>query len=247
MSSPKKLLAAPTVAPRIVIVDDDERYLSELTAYLRAHGCDVRGLTDGQEVEAAIVGFMPDLVVLDQRLGVTNGTQILREIRSWSNIPCIVVTAISDPMDRVVNLEIGADDEVEKSAPSRELLARIRAVLRRSTRSSTDGDVDTNSVAMRGWEFSIPLRELRRPDGSLLHLTTAEFNALQVLVSSGGKPVRRDVLCQRVFGRAHRPEDRSVDTIINKLRRKLEPGRESRSIQTVRPLGYLFTGFPGDE
>jgi DNA-binding response OmpR family regulator len=226
-----------------MVIDDDPRYATELAAYLRTHGCQARCVHDASEVEATIVAFDPSLILLDQRLGTTTGTDVLRQLRNWSNVPCIVVTAMSDPMDRLVNLEVGADDEVDKSVSPRELLARIRAVLRRG-RTEGPAQEPASSVPMRGWNISLQERELRRPDGSLCHLTTAEFDTLQLLLKAAGRPVRRATICERVFGRAFRIGDRAVDTIVTKLRRKLEPNAEARCIKTVRPLGYVFTGFP---
>lgn len=234
-----------TETPRILLIDDDPRYGNELSAYLQMHGCRLRAIADPRQVQSTFVAFAPDLVLLDQRLGVTTGTEVLRELRTWSNVPCIVVTGMPDPTDRVVNLEVGADDEVDKSVPSRELLARIRAVLRRNARASTQAEpAGQEPMPMRGWKFSPQLRELYRPDGTLCHLTSAEFDTLNLLHMAGGKAVRRSAICERVFGRPFRQGDRSVDTIVAKLRRKLEPGGASRAIKTVRPFGYVFTGFP---
>lgn len=237
-----------TEMPRILLIDDDARYSAELAAFLQVHGCRFRSIADPRQIQSVFVAFTPDLVLLDQRLGLTTGTEVLRELRTWSNVPCIVVTGMADPMDRVVNLEVGADDEVDKSVPPRELLARIRAVLRRNARGSAPAQHPAEAaVPMRGWVLASQLRELRRPDGTLCHLTSAEFETLHLLFMAGGKPVRRSAICERVFGRPFRAGDRSVDTVVAKLRRKLEPDGSTRAIKTVRPFGYVFTGFPEPE
>lgn len=232
--------------PRVLIIDDEARYCEELAAYLDLYGCVVSTITDASGVEEAILKLSPDLIILDQWLGPTTGTQILRRLRHWTSVPCIVVTGVPNSTDRVLNLEVGADDEVDKSIPPRELLARIRAILRRDQRtdpSPAGGDIAQRND--RGWSFFEELRELRRPDGSLCHLTSAEFETLRILIHAAGELVQRSQICERVFGRPFRPGDRSVDTIVGKLRRKLNPdgGGKGQNIKSVRGVGYVFTGF----
>lgn len=236
-----------TDSPRIFLIDDDPKYNAELSSYLELYGCEVRSTTDPRQLESVLAAFEPNLILLDQRLGSTTGTQVLRDLRSRSSVPCIVVTGLPDMMDRVLNLEIGADDEVDKSVSPRELLARIRAVIRRSLRRAAAAEQEGGAASMGGWSFLPKVRELRRPDGSVCHLTSAEFDTLQLLYASAGKPVQRAAICERVFGRPFRAGDRSVDTVIAKLRRKLEPDGAGRAIKTVRPFGYVFVGFPGDD
>lgn len=234
-----------TETPKVLLVDDDPRYSTELGAYLQIYGCNLRTIGDPRLLQATALSFDPDLILLDQRLGVTTGTEVLRDLRTWSSVPCIVVTGMPDPTDRVVNLEVGADDEVDKSVPARELLARIRAVLRRANRNGTTlATTPPYGVPLRGWTLAAPLRELRRPDGSLCRLTSAEFETLNLLYMAAGKPVHRSAICERVFGRPFRAGDRSVDTVVAKLRRKIGPGGVLQCIKTVRPFGYVFTGFP---
>lgn len=233
--------------PRVLIVDDDKGYCEKLASYLAVYGCETACLTEPEEFEVSFEAFRPNILLLDQRLGATTGTEVLRRLREQSDVPCIVVTGMPDPTDRVVNLEVGADDEVDKSTSPRELLARIRAVLRRSERASLPEATQDLTAPLSGWTLSRRLRELRRPDGSLCRLTTAEFETLLILQAAAGKPVRRVTLCERVFGRPYRPGDRAADTVVKKLRQKLEPDQEPRIIKTVRPLGYVFTGFPAVE
>lgn len=244
MNKPMQSRGSVTLSPRILLVDDDRNYVEKLAAYLALYGCETALVTETEEIEPSVETFRPDIVLLDQRLGTTTGTQVLRRLRERSDVPCIVVTGMPDPTDRILNLEVGADDEVDKSTSPRELLARIRAILRRTERMAEAQAPHRTGSPMGGWTLSRHLRELRRPDGSLCNLTTAEFETLLVLQAAAGKPVRRPTICERVFGRPYRPGDRAVDTVVKKLRQKLEPGEEPRIIKTVRPLGYVFTGFP---
>ncbi len=232
--------AWPT-SPRILLLDDDGAYAGQLAAYLEAHGCIVRAALTVAEFDRELGGFRPDLVLLDQRLGEITGTEVLRGLRARTRVPCIVVTGLSDTTDRIVNLELGADDEIEKSAPPRELLARIRAVLRRHGEHAAPGAEDTVGWG-GGWVLSLARRELRQPDGTPCPLTTAEFEMLRLLVESAGVPVSRATLCERVFGRRHEPSDRAVDTVVRKLRYKILDRGGDPAIRTVRPVGYVFVG-----
>ena len=235
----------PAGRPRIFLLDDDPAYCEQLSAYLELQGYTVLAALDATRLESCLADFAPDLVLLDQRLGQTTGTEVLKRMRQHSNVPCIVVTGLSDPLDRIVNLEVGADDEIEKLVAPRELLARIRAVLRRGARTSPPETVaEAAAPTEGGWNFLISKRELRRPDGSVCHLTSAEFELLRLLHEAAGAPVSRATLSERVFGRTFAAHDRAVDTAVNKLRRKLEPGSDSTVIKSVRPIGYVFAGFP---
>lgn len=218
-----------------------------MSAYLESQGCQVVAIQDPALLDATLTSTPVDLLLLDQRLGVTTGTDILLRIRGRTNLPCIVVTAQSDAVNRIVNLEIGADDEVEKSIPPREMLARIRSVLRRGRRmASAIPAGGAAEGADPGWRLSVPRRELRRPDGTLCHLTTAEFDTLRVLYDAAGTPVSRTVLYSRVFGRSFAPADRAVDTVVRKLRVKIGDAEAQRIIKTVRNVGYMFAGFSPD-
>ena len=243
---PAEDLAAPS-QPRLLVLDDDKAFGEQLSAYLEANGCTVRAEQDARQLDAVMASFQPDLVLLDQRLGETTGTEVLKRLRERSNVPCIVITGMSDPTDRIVNLEIGADDEIDKTVPRRELLARIRAVLRRGARPAPPAPAAATAEPAAdagGWVFSVIKRELWRPDGTPCRLTTAEFEVLRLLHEKEGVPVSRITLSEQVFGRPYEVGDRAVDTAVNKLRRKIEPGEESTAIKSVRPMGYVFAGFP---
>lgn len=242
---------AAAIKPRILMLDDDKAYCDQLSAYLGLHGFTVIPALTASEFEEKLGVTNPDLILLDQRLGETTGTEVLKRIRGNTTVPCIIVTGLSDTMDRIINLEIGADDEIDKAVEPRELLARIRAVLRRGARRDAAPAVGAPAVSAAapapsasGWRFSAATRELRRPDGSLCHLTSAEFEVLRLLHDSTGVPVARTVLSEKVFGRSYEVGDRAVDTVVKKLRQKIQPDGEPTFIQSVRPVGYVFVGFP---
>lgn len=227
--------------PSILILDDDREYCDAMGTYLESNGCRVVTIQEPNALDSALLEVNPDLLLLDQRLGSTTGTNVLLRIREMTSLPCIIVTGRSDAVDRIVNLEVGADDEVEKIIPPREMLARIRSVLRRSRAAAIVAPLAP--MRLTGWNFSAQRRELRRPDGSLCPLTTAEFEALHALHEAMGCAVSRSALSERVFRRPYDANDRAVDTVIRKLRRKIDEPDEPRVIKTVRPVGYMFAGF----
>ena len=231
---------------RLLIVDDDSEIRAELSAYLSAHFFWVQTAANGAEAERCLAERAFDIVLLDLWLGNENGFDVLRRLRQTRNTPCIMVTAQDEATDKVVGLELGADDYLVKPVNLRELLARIRALIRRSgggestapSLSPADGDGAMN------WKFDPMRRSLRAPDGTPVPLTTAECDVLIELVSREGQPQTRDELCRRVFNREWNPYDRGLDGIIVKLRRKLEPNPDNPLvIKTVRGRGYVFTGF----
>lgn len=234
----------------VLLVDDDPDIRAEVREYLEGNGFSI---TEAPDVRTALTKFGSrrfDLVVLDLWLGKENGFDFLREIRQTHSTPCIMVTAHGETTDKVVGLELGADDYVVKPVNLRELLARIRALLRRSGRSGPD----TRRISItkpdggdngNSWRFDPVRRNLLSPEGELVPLTTAECDLLIELVAHEGRPQTREDLCRRVFNRQWQPYDRSLDSIVVKLRRKLEPNPDHPMvIKTIRGKGYLFTGFP---
>ena len=225
----------------IILVDDDADFNEELSLFLEAHGIRCAAVTDPGLLMPLMQEIEPDLLVLDQRLGAVTGLDLLREVRATSPIPCMILTGLEDPIDRILGLELGADDYVQKTAMPREILARIRAVLRRA-RGIPQGT--TVERLARGWDFRTDERELFRPDGSRCHLTSAEFSLLRSLVEANGEPVSRETLTERVFNRPYRQGDRAIDSLVVRLRRKLEPDVEHPSvIKSARQQGYVFAGF----
>lgn len=226
----------------LLIVDDDPGIRSELSSYLGAHGFTVAAAATRDEAQALLASQPFDVVLLDLWLGSENGFDVLRGMRTISQVPCIMVTAQDEVTDKVVGLELGADDYLIKPVNLRELLARIRALLRRS--SNGGGEPQDAKAGEPNWKFDPMRRSLSGPDGKPVPLTTAECDLLIELVSKEGLPQTRDSLCRRVFNREWSPYDRSLDGIIVKLRRKLEPNPDNPLvIKTVRGRGYVFTGF----
>ncbi len=235
----------------LLLVDDDPEIRSELREYLSAHGFAISEAHDARSALAACAQHRFSLIVLDLWLGKDNGFDLLREIRQTHSTPCIMVTAHGETTDKVVGLELGADDYIVKPVNLRELLARIRALLRRSGGSGPNAQ-KANAPKAEGsdgnsWHFDPVRRNLLSPEGELVPLTTAECDLLIELVAHEGRPQTREDLCRRVFNRQWQPYDRSLDSIVVKLRRKLEPNPDHPMvIKTIRGKGYLFTGFPSE-
>jgi two-component system phosphate regulon response regulator OmpR len=241
--------AAASAEASLLVVDDDAAVRTELADYLGAHGFQVNTAGGGKEAERLLTEQQFDVVLLDLWLGSENGFDVLRRVRQFSQIPCIMVTAQDEVTDKIVGLELGADDYLIKPVNLRELLARIRALIRRTT-PPTEPEGGTNITSSSGseptsnWRFDPMRRSLNAPDGSSVPLTTAECDLLIELVSKEGTLQTRDSLCRRVFNREWTPYDRSLDGIVVKLRRKLEPNPDNPLvIKTVRGRGYVFTGF----
>jgi DNA-binding response OmpR family regulator len=227
---------------RLLVVDDDPEIRSELGAYLGAHGFAVAAAGTRAEAETLMAREPFDVMLLDLWLGSDNGFDVLRHLRAISPVPCIMVTAQDEVTDKIVGLELGADDYLIKPVNLRELLARIRALIRRS--GGGDAQAGPAKAGEPNWTFDPMRRLLSGPDGKPVPLTTAECDLLIELVSKEGLPQTRDSLCRRVFNREWSPYDRSLDGIIVKLRRKLEPNPDNPLvIKTVRGRGYVFTGF----
>ncbi|MFZ0693300.1 MAG: response regulator transcription factor [Alphaproteobacteria bacterium] len=227
---------------RILLVDDDIELVEMIREYLEPEGFAVDVAYDSETCLANDPERM-DLIVLDVMLPGLSGFEVLKRLRQRSSVPVILLTARDSDTDRVVGLEIGADDYVPKPFNPRELVARIRAILRRTSSNAarnggdlTVGDVQLNVAARTA-----------RCKGHLLDLTTAEFNLLAHLLSKGGQIVTRDELSAAAFGRQRTPKiDRNVDTLVSKVRRKLDPeGDIEWRIKTVRNVGYLYA-IPAD-
>jgi DNA-binding response OmpR family regulator len=233
---------------RILVIDDDAELCDLLLEYLQAESFTVSLAHDGpQGLEAALAGEA-DLVVLDVMLPGINGFEVLRRIRTRSTVPVIMLTARGEDVDRIVGLEIGADDYLAKPFNPRELVARIRAILRR-TSSETMG---ASAPAHRRMQFGDVEMDLSsrivRVQGSPLNLTTAEFDILASLLRAPGIVVSRENLVQQVLGRTFIPYDRSVDVHISNLRRKLGRYRDgSERIKSIRGVGYIYASQGGPE
>lgn len=230
-------------SPHILVVDDDREIRSLVAQLLRKHGFRVTDAGDGREMMQAMESGRFDLVVLDLMLPGEDGLSLCRRVRASSSMPIIMLTAMGEDTDRIVGLEMGADDYLPKPFNPRELLARIRAVLRRSGGETVETiDDDGGLRVFEGWSLDLSRRELRSPDNTLVPLTAGEYELLATIVERPGRVLSRDQLLDLTRGRDAAPFDRSIDVQISRLRRKLEPDtKEPQIIKTVRGGGYVLS------
>jgi two-component system OmpR family response regulator len=225
----------------ILVVDDDRGTRDLLREFLERHGLRVSVARDGEEMQSILKRSPIDLMVLDVMLPGRGGLEICREIRTRSRMPIIMLTAVTETVDRVVGLEMGADDYVPKPFDPRELLARIRAVLRRPAMTGPSDRSELKIYRFAGWTLDCARRRLVAPGDVRVELTTAEFNLLQALVRSAQRVLSREQLMDLAGGDGTMSYDRSVDIIVSRLRRKMEDDpRAPRLILTVRGGGYQF-------
>jgi two-component system response regulator CpxR len=224
---------------RVLIVDDDVELCELVTEYLTSEGFQVETAPDGPSgLERALSGEHA-LLVLDIMLPGMNGLEVLRKLRAKSRLPVLILTARGDDVDRIVGLEIGADDYLAKPFNPRELLARARAILRRA-QSPLVGAPGSEKVSVGDVDMDPAARVVRRR-GEPVELTSVEFSLLELLLRSAGQVITREQIARDVLGRQFFPYDRSVDMHVSKLRRKLgeAPGGGER-IKTIRGIGYVF-------
>jgi DNA-binding response OmpR family regulator len=181
-----------------------------------------------------------DLILLDVMLPGTNGIDLCRQIRRKSEVPIIFISARGGEADRVVGLELGADDYLAKPFGTRELIARIRAVLRRVGAERTPTDMRENEAHFDGWAVNFPRRELRSPSGAVVELTGAEFDLLGSFISHPQRVIARERLIELSRTRLGDASDRSIDVLVSRLRRKLSTEEKPAPITTVRGIGYMF-------
>ena len=222
----------------ILLIDDDLELGAMLGEYLKAEGFATTLAPDGRDgVEAALSGRHA-AVILDVMLPGLGGIEVLRRIRQESRVPIIMLTAKGDQVDRVVGLEMGADDYLPKPCYPRELVARLRAILRRTTAQDGPGAAE---VLCHAKLRLAPAQRRAEWDGRPLDLTVSEFNLLAVLLAGGDRVLTKDELSERVLGRPRQPYDRSVDVHMSNLRQKLHAlAGGAIEIQTVRGVGYLL-------
>ncbi len=223
--------------PKILLVDDDTELVAMLTTYLEREGFEVGAAYDGQTGAAEALSGQYSIAVIDVMMPRSSGIEALTRIRAQSRIPVLMLTARGDDADRIVGLEIGADDYVPKPCTPRELTARIRAILRRTERAdrAEDAAVAVTAGSLVMW----PERRYAEWRGRALELTSTEFNLLEVLARNAGRPVSKQDLSEQALGRALSPFDRSIDVHLSSIRRKLGTLADGRScIQTVYRLGY---------
>lgn len=220
---------------RVLLVDDDAVLTELLTEYLSAEGLDVHSVADGEAGVQEILSGNYDVVVLDSMMPKLSGLDVLKTVRGKSAIPIIMLTAKGDDIDRIIGLEMGADDYVPKPCTPRELLARINAILRRMQNGSDQSNVP-NVVSVSNVTLYPAKRQATIGDEPL-ELTSTEFNLLEVLMRHAGQVVSKETLSIEALDRKLAKFDRSIDVHISSIRHKLG---DASLIQTVRGLGYLF-------
>jgi two-component system OmpR family response regulator len=229
--------------PHLLIVDDDDDIRSLLTNFFKKHSHTVTVAADGDTMFAALERHSIDLVILDVMLRGEDGFSLCQKLRAMSRVPVIMLTAMNDHTDRTVGLELGADDYVTKPFDQRELLARVKAVLRRTAETlAAPAPNDIRPIMSFGdWRLDVARRELRSADNTLVLLSGGEFDLLLAFVEHPQRVLTRDQLLDLARGRSHAAYDRSIDTLVSRLRHKLEADSRAPSvIRTVRNGGYVF-------
>lgn len=231
--------------PHLLIIDDDREIRDLLARFLVRHELRVDTARDGREMDVKLASGRFDLLVLDLMMPGEDGLAICRRLRGGGvGTPIIMLTALGEEADRIVGLEVGADDYLPKPFNPRELLARIRAVLRRTADTGATQDATRNRprvLAFEGWQIDLATRELRDRDGTLVTLTSGEFDMLEAFAERPQQILSRDQLADLTTGRSLGPFDRSIDVALSRLRRKLgEDPKNPRMFKTVRHGGYYF-------
>jgi two-component system, OmpR family, response regulator len=227
----------------ILVVDDDARICKLLNHYLTKEGYKVSTAVDGEQMRKLYRNDRPDLVILDLLLPNEDGLSLARELRANSNVGIIILTGKQDPVEKIVGLEMGADDFITKPFDDRELLARVRSVLRRVSQITVSESEDVRSVAcFAGWSLNLNSQELMSPTNSTVHLTSYEFQLLSAFIDNVNRVLSRDRIMDLIAGRDWSPTDRTIDVLVGKLRKKLDnAAQETVLIKTVRGAGYKFT------
>ncbi|MGG5887100.1 response regulator transcription factor [Falsiroseomonas sp. HC035] len=220
----------------LLIVEDDAILAGELLETFADHGMAARSVDKWPAALKMLEDWQPDLIILDQRLGAVDTLLMLPALRALTAAPVLFLTGNRSEADRVIGLELGADDFLLKPIAGRELVARVRAHLRRTVRRE--------AVPAGEWRIAPSERRLYRPDRSAVPLTAAEFTLLALLAERPGTPVDREVLTQQVLRRPYRAEDRSLDNLVHQIRRKLGCRGAGEVIVAIRNQGYAFNGFP---
>jgi two-component system OmpR family response regulator len=227
---------------RVLIVDDDPGIRDVVSEFLARHGYQVETAADGKAMEQALGREPFDLIVLDVMMPGEDGLAICRRLSSKPGGPGIIMmSAMGEETDRIVGLELGADDYVPKPCNPRELLARIRAVLRRRQEPRAVDEAIGAACEFGGWRLDLVRRELRSPQGVVVNLSSGEFSLLRAFVEHPQRVLTRDQLLDYARGRDSDAYDRAIDVQISRLRRKLDDGAGGELIRTIRSEGYMFT------
>lgn len=226
----------------ILIVDDDAEIRGLLSEYLQKQGYRATAVADGKGLRAAVGTSHPDVIILDLMLPGEDGLALCRDLRARSDVPIIMLTARGDETDRIVGLELGADDYVAKPFSPRELLARIKSVLRRAR--SLPENLKPQEVAcyrFAGWTLDVATRNLTAPDRIVIPLSGTEFRLLRIFLDHPNRVLTRDQLIDLMLSRDAAPFDRAIDVQVSRLRHRLrEDAKEPAIIKTVRSQGYVF-------
>jgi two-component system OmpR family response regulator len=226
---------------KILVVDDDPGLTELLSSYLGSQGFVVASACDGVAMREQLAAFQPDLLILDLMLPDEDGLTLCRKLRTSSRLPILMLTARGDDMDRIIGLEMGADDYLAKPFQPRELLARIKNILRRIDEHDA-GSPPFRSLHFAGWTLDLAGRNLIGADGVVVVLSAGEFRLLQLLAESPNRVLSRDRLMDALAGRDAGPFDRTIDVMISRLRRRLgDDARDPELIKTVRSEGYIFS------
>ena len=227
---------------RILIVDDDPEIRRLLVDYLEKQGFDTVAARDGREMWQGLERHAIDLVVLDLMLPDTDGLTLCRDLRARSSLPVLMLTARGEEADRIVGIEMGADDYLVKPFSPRELLARIKTILRRTRALPPNLRPEPQRcLAFAGWRLDTATRTLLAPDGVMVPLSGGEYRLLRILLEHPNRVLNRDQLVELIHGREAEPYDRAIDVQVSRLRQRLrDEGREPQLIQTVRGEGYVL-------
>jgi two-component system, OmpR family, response regulator len=227
--------------PHILVVDDDREIRELLARFLEKQGMRVTSARDAREARRMWPLGRYHIVVLDIMLPGESGLDVARWLRSQSNVPIVMLTAMGEETDRIVGLELGADDYLPKPFNPRELLARMRAILRRANGEGALPEADQRPLRFGGWVLEPSRRRLLNPDGAEVPLTGGEYELLVALLERANRVLTRDMLMDILRGRQAGPFDRAIDVAVSRLRRKLEDdGRNPSLIKTVRGGGYVL-------
>ncbi len=227
--------------PHILLVDDEPSIREPLTQYLEKQGFRITSCENAALARSALLSYQIELVILDIMMPGEDGLSLCRSIASNDGPPVILLSAKDEEMDRIIGLEIGADDYIAKPFSPRELVARIKTVLRRAGSNKINVDTEQKAYSFDGWTLKIREQKLFNPEGVLITLSTGEFNLLKIFLERAGQVLERDQLLDLTQGREAGPFDRAIDNAISRLRRKIEKDpKKPEIIKTIWGGGYTF-------
>lgn len=237
-------MAPQSSVEHILVVDDDARIRQMLSRYFEDEGYRVTAVADGSAMRTHFHAFDFNIILLDLMLPGESGLELAREIRARSDVPIIMLTGKDDVLDRIVGLELGADDYMAKPFHLREVLARVRTIMRRRNQTAAAGaGAPEDRIGFEGRTLDLSRRELTTPDDGRVELTTGEFDMLAIFVRNPGRVLSRETLMDLTRGRNLEAFDRSIDAQIARLRKKIEVDpADPQFIKSVRGIGYVFTG-----